>query len=363
MSGTKKILGAALVLALAAAPGCGEEKKSSGGDKSAKAATSDKAKPAGTGAPAASGAAAPGPSASASANAAPDPATPAPAAAGNAMDLVKYMPKSCDDARAYMNLGRLAAISPGGSVTQAIEKANAADPKAGKVLQALKDAGVDLHKVLTGFALCVDKKDFAVALGVNLEGAKPLDEIFAKVAEASGDKKVPEKKEENGTTYYQMPKEKDAVLVVANPKVFLIGKKDAMMPLVKAPGDGAADFKIAADTLIWGTMKEKGNPLSVLLTDKSPNVEGKFEMSAPELAKLGKDSDKFVTEMKAKIEKATAGFASTPLKIVAEDAKLVKITVSGDTMKAELVIPVQHLTDLGKTLQDMKPEDFKKLRF
>lgn len=368
MGRTKMVLGAAMVLALSVG-GCDEKKAGPDTKSSASAAGGAKTNaPASTGSAAAAAPAGTGSAAaaavvtgSASADAAAPPA--GGATAGQATDLVKYMPKSCEVGRAYANLAKMASISPGGSVTDAIAKANQADPKAGKVLQALKDSGVDLQKALYGLALCVDKNDPVVAIGVNLDGAKPLDEIFAKVGEAVGEKKTPEKKEENGTTYYEMPKEKDVVLAIANPKVFLIGKKADVMPMVKAPGEGVSGFPIAADTLLWGTMKERGQPMSLTLTDKSPNLALVADMKSPDFAKISADpkmTEKFTKDMTDKILKSTAGFASGPLKVIAEDAKLLKVSLAGDTAKFELTIPASHVTDLSKTISEMKPEDLKK---
>jgi len=336
------------VLACALAIGCGD---AGGGSASAKADSSaaSSAKPASSTKTAAN---------SAAPSAAPKPggdtAKPdmAPTPSGDVGSTIKYMPKTCEEARVFANTGKLL----GGDVGKAMEALEGQamaelsgkpdGDKAQKAMDAAKAEGFSLA-ALKEISVCGNKGNKAiVAIGFDTSGLKgDLPTVLSKIEEAASGK-APDKKDEDGVTYLTSDKGK-TIAIKGNVIVAGDSSMDDLKAAMKASGEGAGDFADAASYVVWvkANPDGKGNVV-ISMKDAGSDYEVKATLPAT-LAKVDLKADPKLDKMNEEIQKEGDKLTAGPLKAFAPAVKNLKLTADGDNVVATTTFPQSALSDLA----------------
>lgn len=295
---------------------------------------------------------------------------PTMAAAGPAGDSIKFMPKTCDEGRIFVNLGKLL----GGDVGKAAEgmqeklvsslasSGKPGDDKANKVLAALKDGGIEPIKAARELSVCAGKGDKAVvAVAMDFSGAKgkPAD-VFAKAMEASSGK-APKKEDEDGITY--LTNDKNKVMAFVSPSVIVLGdSKEAIKPVAKG-GDGAADFGDASTYVVWAKIiPSPNNPVDVTIKESGANYDLKALFAPPgaDGAAFKKDPDGTIKKFNDEIAKIAPKLDKTPFKAATDAVKNAKLAKDGERMSLTTSFPQAMLAELAKAASSADPKDLMK---
>jgi len=336
----------ALIVAGALMGGCGDEPST--GTASAEPGKSGSAQAKNSGAPKTSGTPTGGKTAEAAGK---DPA-PTPAAGGG--EIIKHMPKQCDEGRVYANVGKLLSGESLATLDSLVAKgiSDSKDAKKGEdALKALRDGGIDPVKSLKEVAVCANKDDKKTLVVLNVDmskSEKPADTI-AKAIEAGGEK-APKREESNGISFLQPKEGKAWIGIVGKDRIFVAEDKAMIEAAVKG-GDGASEFGDAASHVIWAKMADK--EISVMVkeagADFDINVKGK--VGAKEAEKAKADFEKLKPEIDKMADKLPMAKPLLPA------AKNATITVDGDYATLTTKLPKAAITEFMTGLKDMKPKD------
>ncbi len=289
-------------------------------------------------------------------------------AAGHAAsgDSIKFMPKTCDEGRVFVNLGKLLTGDVGTAAEGMQEKllgslassGKPGDDKAAKVLSTLKAGGLEPIKAARELAICAVKGNkTVVAIAMDFSGVKgkPAD-VFAKAMEASSGK-APKIEEDGGVTY--LTNDKDKVMAFVSPTVIVTGDtKDAIKAVAKG-GDGASDFGQAASFVIWAkvipsgpgsdvdvTVKESGSDYELTALFMPPGADG---------VAFKKNPEGTIKKFNDQIAAAIPQLDKSALKAAAPAIKNVKLAKDGDRMSLTTTFPVAMLGELAKSASHMDP--------
>lgn len=313
---------------------------------------------------AATGTAAASAAATGAPSAAPSAAADAPAAGASAYaagDVVKHMPKDCDEGRVFVNLGKLMAAGGANAAAAEAKLLSMADAKVAKGLEALKASGFDPAKSIKEVAICAAKDDNNTVVAVGMDApAKPGNEVIEKFFEAIGEKAT--KKEEGGATYFTNTKG-DREMTLAKPTVLLITGKGKSLALAKG-GDGAGEFQQGSNVVWAKIVPGAGESVDVTLAEAGANLELMVGVVEKRMGdKLKKDAAGEIKKAETELKKMSDGLEKSPFKPAAEVLKALKISAEGDKLVVKASVPTSVLSDLMKAVADAKPEDLKGMRF
>jgi hypothetical protein len=273
-------------------------------------------------------------------------------------EVLKHMPKDCDEGRVYANVGSLLR---GGSA-EALESLIAhslADKKDSKkseeVLKVLQKGGIAPMSALKELAVCASKdtKRTVIAAAVDFSQAgKPGDVIARAIKIGSG--KAPKQEEAGDVTW--LTTADNSVLAVSKSKL-LAGDDRALVEASWNGTDGAAAFGDATRDTLWASvgdtkvsLRERGDDyhldVSVRAGTTAARMKEQFESMRPEIDKLVSDPNTAFLE---------------PLPPAVKNAKL---GVDGEMLHVATTFPRAALREFLANLGRMKPEDLMKgLRF
>jgi hypothetical protein len=281
------------------------------------------------------------------------------------------MPKTCDQGRIFVNLGKLLSGDVGKAAEGMQEKllgqlassGKPGDDKAGKVLGALKDGGVEPIKAARELAICAGKGDKAiVAIGMDFSGVKgkPAD-VFARAMEVSTGK-APKKEEVDGITY--LTNDKNKVMAFVSPTVMVTGDSMDAIKAVAKGGDGAGDFGQASSFVIWAKVQPMGpgSDVDVTVKDSGSDYELKALFTPPgkDGADFKKDPDATIKKFNDQIAQAGPGLEKSPFKAAAPALKNAKLSKDGDRMAFTTTFPQSMLGELAKSAAEIDPKQLMK---
>ena len=285
-------------------------------------------------------------------------------------DSIKFMPKTCDSGRIFVNLGKLLSGDVGKAAEGMQEKllgslassGKPGDDKANKVLAALKEGGVEPIKAARELSICAGKGDKAVvAVAMDMTGVKgkPAD-VFAKAMEtASG--KAPKKEEEDGITY--LTNDKNKVMAFVSPTVIVLAdSKDAIKPVAKG-GDGASEFGDASTYVVWAKVTPSPtNPVDVTIKENGANYDLKALFTPPggDGATFKKDPDAVIKKFNDEIASMAPKLDKTPFKAAADAVKNAKLAKDGERMSLSSTFPQAMLAQLATAAAATDPKELMK---
>lgn len=270
-------------------------------------------------------------------------------------EVTKYMPKTCDKARAYLNVERvIGAMGAAGQKLQetALAKMTSSgkpeSEKAKKALAVFADGGIDVTKGAREVALCANpgKKTIAVVY-VDMSKAKgsPAD-TFAKAFEAA-EGKAPKRESIDGVDYVHMG---DGTIGFIAPNVIALGENaDTIKPIAKG-GDGAAEFADAPKYVAWvkagKTPKEK-----IDVTIEQSGTDFVVNALVPPFGAPTAEAavKKAETELAATLPKIEA----TPFKAAIPALKNLKLAVEGESVSAKTTFPQSMVAELTQAVVEM----------
>lgn len=335
--------------ALTCGLGCGD-----GGQK-----TGASAEPAKSGAAAAPGSAKPSAAAKSSAAPATTGATPETPAATAGVDVLKHMPKECDEGRVYVNVGKLFSGGDMGSsldsiLGKAFAQGKADDKKAEAVMKTLKEGGVDPIKDIREVAVCANKDDKKTVVVVSMEpkADKPAD-VFAKAAEAATGK-APTKEDKDGATWVQSSGDK-AVMAFVGKNTMLIGEDQGTLAAAIKGGDGASEFGDAKSTIVWAKVDPNKSKADINMKEAGSDYDLKVTfVGGKDAAKMKEQYEKMLPELDKMVEKMA--FAK-PLLPVAKNGK---IDVAGENVTFTTKFPKSAIGDFLKEASKADPKEIMK---
>jgi len=283
-------------------------------------------------------------------------ADPAPAAGG--AEVLKHMPKDCDEGRVYANVGKLLGGGSAGALETLMAKNMGGSKDAKKseeVIKVLKDGGIDPVNSLKELAVCAnkDKKKTVVAAAVDFSKAEKPGDVIAKAIE-TGSGKAPKKEEAGDVTW--LTTADNSVIAVSKTKL-LAGDDKATLEAAWKGADGASAFGDAGSHTVWAdvgetkvNMKEAGDDYDLKVSTKvganAPKMKEQFEKTLPEIDKLTADPKMAFVK---------------PLLPAVKNAKL---DVAGEILNVVTKFPKAAISEFLTGLKDVKPEDLMKgMRF
>jgi hypothetical protein len=281
-----------------------------------------------------------------------------PAAAGGGAEVLKHMPKDCDEGRVYANVGKLLGGGSAGALETLMAKNMGGSKDAKKseeVIKVLKDGGIDPVNSLKELAVCSnkDKKKTVVAASVDFSKAEKPGDVIAKAIE-TGSGKAPKKEEAGDVTW--LTTADNSVIGVSKTKL-LAGDDKAALEAAWKGGDGASAFGDAGSHTVWAdmgdtkvNMKEAGDDYDLKVVTKvgpnAPKMKEQFEKTLPEIDKLTADPKMAFVK---------------PLLPAVKNAKL---DVAGEILNVVTKFPKAAINEFLTGLKDVKPEDLMKgMRF
>jgi hypothetical protein len=339
---------AALALIFAGAVTCGL----GCGDSGQKAGAS--AEPGKSGAAATTAAKPSGTAMAGKSSAAPSTAKPVEPAKAAGADVLRHMPKDCDEGRIFANVGKILEGGAGSSLDSlvAMGMSMGKDAKKGEaVMKAFKDGGVDPLNDIREVAVCAtsDKKKMVAAVYFESKADKPA-ETFAKALEAAYGK--PPTKEEAGDVTF-LKAEKEGYMAFVGKNVVLIGDDKAPLEAAAKGGDGAGEFGEAKSHAIWAKMKDKDT--QVMMKEAGSDWDLKVVTKAgPKAQKQKEDFEKMLPELDKQVEKMPI---LKPLLPVAKNAKM---EVAGEVLTVTTKFPKSALGEFLKEAGKSKPDELMK---
>ncbi len=328
------------------------------GDGGSKAGAS--AEPAKSGAAASSaGAKSSGAQAKSSAAPAASGAPKDPGGATASADVLKHMPKDCDEGRVFVNLGKLFAGGDlGASVDTLIGTAMAQgkpdDKKAAEVMKTLKDGGIDPVKDIREIAVCAnkDKKKTVVAISMEPKAEKPAD-VFAKAAEI-GDGKPPTKEEKDGATFLKSATGNSVMAVVGKNMLLMGDDQETLAGLVKG-GEGAGDFGDSKSHIVWAKVDPNKTKADVMMKEAGSDYDLKVMFVA------GKDAPKMKEQFEKMMPELDKAAEKMPfVKPLLPVAKNGKIEVAGENLTFTTKFAKAAIADFLKEASKADPKEIMK---
>ncbi|MFO0546833.1 MAG: hypothetical protein U0271_00530 [Polyangiaceae bacterium] len=366
----RSILALALIV-VGALTGCGDQNQAGASAETQKSAASNQAKGA------ASSAAAPAgkPAADAKDKAAektdtkdtpkdpPKPDTAAAAAPGTtapAGDILRYMPKECDEGRGYGNVSKLSAGDIGTALDGAMTNLMSLNPKDSKkaeeAMKVLRDGGIEPGQALDEIAVCAnkdDKKTIVAFMGDMSKSDKPAETIAKAIETASG--KTVKREEAGDITWLMNPDGKDVIAVIGK-TTLLMGKDKAALEAAAKGLDGAGEFGDAKNHVVWVSANGK-EPMSLTVDESGDNFALKANVKAGE--KKAADAKKEFDKMLPELDKNVPPLFKPVIPVV----KSAKVEAAGDTLNISADIPKATIVEFLNGLKTAKVEDLKGLRF
>ncbi len=297
--------------------------------------------------------------ATAKSSAAPAGASGAPkaeAAAGATADVMKYMPKDCDEGRIFVDLGKLITGDVGSSLDSIIGMAMAQGKgdakKQEEVMKVLKEGKIDPIKDMKQLAICAAKsKKTVAAIAMDTKAEKPAD-VFAKAIEA-GEGKAPTKEEKDGVTYLKSGKGEGGMAIIGN-NLILMADDTAALEAAAKGADGGAAFGDAKSHVVWAKMEDK-TKAEIMLKEAGSDYDLKVVANAgPQGAKMKSEFDKMLPELDKLAEKEPM---LKPLLPIAKNAKL---DVQGDVLTITTKFPQGAIGSFLKEAGKKDPKDLMK---
>jgi hypothetical protein len=263
------------------------------------------------------------------------------------------MPKQCEEARAFINLGKLLSGGIGDSLdslqTQMLSGMGGKPDleNAKKAEAAAKEAGLTTGAVKE-IAFCGNKgKSGLAAISVDTSKLKgKLADVLQKVIETANGKPL-EKKDEDGWTL--LTGDKDLFLAVKDDIVLAAPNADELKAGTKASGDGASEFGDAASSIIWVKADDHGKPVVAGVHEQGSDYDVKVTMPPPKEMEEDFKKDAAGAAKKFQDEAQKQGEAFTgkpPFDVAAPAVKNLKVTPDGDNVTITTTFPKQALNDL-----------------
>ncbi len=274
-------------------------------------------------------------------------------------DVLKHMPKDCDEGRVFVNLGKLLAGGDLGSsldtlIGSAMAQGKPDDKKATEVMKALKDGGVDPVKDIREIAVCAtkDKKKTVVAVSMEPKAEKPAD-VFAKALE-TGEGKAPTKEEKDGATFLKSGKG-DGAMAIVGKNLLLIGDDQKALEAVIKGGDGAGEFGDAKSTIVWAKVDPTKSKAEVVMKEAGTDYDLKVNFVAGKDApKMKEQFEKSLPELDKMAEKMAF------LKPLLPVAKNGKIDVAGENLTFATKFPKDAIANFMKEASKTDPKEIMK---
>jgi hypothetical protein len=238
-------------------------------------------------------------------------------------DVLKHMPKDCDEGRVFVNMSKFLAGGDMGAafdtlIGKAMAQGKADDKKAAEVMKVLKDGGIDPLKDVREIAVCANKDDKKTVVAVSMEpkADKPAD-VFAKAME-TGEGKAPTKEEKDGMTFLKSGKGEGGLAVVSK-NMILIGEDIKTLQGVAKGGDGAGEFGDAKSTLVWAKVDPTKTKTEVVMKEAGSDYDLNVKLVSKDAAKTKTEFEKMLPELDKVAEKMP--FAK-PLLPIAKNGKM-----------------------------------------
>ncbi|MBL9022793.1 MAG: hypothetical protein JNL21_11380 [Myxococcales bacterium] len=282
----------------------------------------------------------------------------APAATAG-VDVLKHMPKECDEGRIYVNVGKLFAGGDLGTsldtiVGKAMAQGKADDKKAEAVMKTLKEGGVDPLKDIREVAVCANKDDKKTVVVVSMEpkADKPAD-VFAKAAEAATGK-APTKEDKDGATWVQSAADK-SVMAFVGKNVMLVGEdKDVLAAAIKG-GDGASEFGDAKSSIVWAKVDPNKSKADINMKETGSDYDLKVMFVG------GKDAPKMKEQFEKMLPEVDKAAEQMPfVKPLLPVAKNGKIEVAGENVTFTTKFPKAAIADFLKEASKVDPKEIMK---
>lgn len=364
----RSILALALIV-VGALTGCGDQNTAGASAETPKSAASNQAKGAASSAAAPAGkpAADAQKEKAADAKDAPkDPPKPDTAAAAAptgatapAGDILRYMPKECDEGRGYGNVSKLSDGDIGTALDGAMTNLMSLNPKDSKkaeeAMKVLRDGGIEPGKALDEVAVCAnkdDKKTVVALMGDMSKSDKPAETIAKAIETASG--KTVKREEAGDITWLMNPDGKDVIAVIGK-TTLLVGKDKAALEAAAKGLDGAGEFGDAKNHVVWVSAAGK-EPLAITVDESGDNfaLKANAKVGEKKAGEAKKEFDKFLPELDKNVP---------PLfKPVVPVVKAAKVEANGDTLNVTADIPKATIVEFLNGLKTAKLEDLKGLR-
>ncbi len=273
-----------------------------------------------------------------------------------AQELLKHMPKECDEARAYANVGKILTTDALGVLEQwaAQQVAESKDPKKSEeVLKTLRNGGIEPLKGLKQLAVCGNKDDKLTVVAVNMDMSKadkPADVLAKAIEVATG--KAPKKEVVDGVTYLQDEGAGKWLAVIGKDTLLAGRSKELLQAAAKGPG-GEKDFADAASHVIWANVTDKQVQVRVREVGEAFDVKAKWNAGAS-AAKQKAEFDKIVPALDKVAEKMPM------IKPLIPTVKGTKLEAKGETLVANATLTKAAMNEFLNGLKGLKLEDIKK---
>lgn len=281
-------------------------------------------------------------------------ATP-PSAPTGTSEVTKYMPKTCDKARGYLNVERV--IGAMGEAGQKLQETALArmtssgkpeSEKAKKALAVFQEGGIDVTKGAREVAACFNSgKKTVVVVYVDMSKAKgvPAD-TFAKAFEAA-EGKAPKREKIDGIDYMQLG---DGSIGFIAPNVIALGENAEMIKPIAKGGDGAADFADAPKYVAWvkagSTAKDKVD-ITIEQSGADFVVNALLPpFGAPTAEAAVKKAETDLAQMMPKLEQS-------PFKAGLPALKNLKLAAQGESVSAKTTFPLSMVAELTQAAVEM----------
>ena len=274
-------------------------------------------------------------------------------------DILKHMPKDCDEVRAYVHMGKLASGDVGPALESLITKAIASSKDAKKsedTMKVLKDGGIEPLKAMQELAICAnkdDKKTIVAMAGDMTKADKPADVIAKAIETGSG--KAPKKEEAGDVTYIIQDAGKPTIAVVGKTKLLLGEDRPALEAAVKGL-DGASSFGDAATSVIWVKV-EGASATDVSMKEAGDNFDLKVMTKTAGAAKMKADFDKMSPGLDKMVEDPKMSF----LKPLLPAAKNAKVEATADALNVTTSFPKKAIGEFFTGIKDMSPKDLSRM--
>jgi hypothetical protein len=285
--------------------------------------------------------------------------TPAPATpgAGSSSEVTKVLPADCAAGRVYANIGKIATPELQATLesmrtkmmAQITGKPGADAEKIKKLEQLGKDA--NLQGAAQEIGVCIiGGNDGMIAVSFDSSKMKgSLADNMSKMIEAATGT-APTKTEDAGVTYLAL--DNKGVLAFTG-SLMMFGKSVESVKAAVAAKAGGAGFSGTDGNVVWAKLDKQG--VSATITEAGSDY--KIHVSAPPPTKELKDAAKkdpkeALKLAEAMLEKLAAG-AEKMIPGGGDLVKKVKVSMDGENMVAELLLPKAAIIDMINKLASM----------
>lgn len=270
--------------------------------------------------------------------------------------IFKYAPANCEE-RFYINASGLAGNDTA-VVRQLIDKFARLEEgdrrEYDTVMRVSKEFGVDPFTALHEIAVCEGKGDDIVVVGIATDKPTEMTLVFQKVIASLG--KAPGRVERDRDISLFANPSGDEAVAQFGPNVLVFGPKEAVLAAARGRG-GSGGFGDSAKHLVRAKAKE----MDLTVTEKGPTIEASALIKVREGGQ--KRANDLATEIKGDIQQASERLATTPLKVLGERLRAVKVAprgngvmVSGSIPRADVssILKSAATADLEKVLRSLK---------